>query len=77
MSKTTITKNERLQLIGLVTIGRQHTAKAEEARRAAHELLGFNPDEYEGESGYLDDAVFDGNNRSIDTVLRNMKIEVK
>ena len=77
MKKTRITKNEHMQLAGLLAIGRQHVAKADDARRAAYELLGFDPDEMEGECGHIDDAIYDGNNRSTGDLLKRLKITIR
>lgn len=77
MRKKTITKNERLQLLGLLTIGRMHNEKCNEARDAAYELLGYAPGKYEGDSGHIDDALYDGNNISADALLKRLKITIK
>lgn len=75
--KKTISKNEYLQLQGLITIGQHHNAKANEALDAAYELMGYEPRNYEGDSGHIDDAFFDGNAVTAKEVLRKMNVKVR
>lgn len=77
MSKTIITKKELLQLQGLLTIGHMHNAKCNDARDAAYELLGFEPGEYEGDSGHIDDAFYDGNGRTATNLAKKLKLKIK
>lgn len=69
--KTTITPAERLQLVGLATIGRQHAAKADEAGDAMKELLGTETDD----SGHISDVIWA--DRDVDWMLRGLKVKVE
>ena len=43
--KTTITKSEYLQLVGLMTLGRQHSKMLSEIEAAMDSIVGAGPDE--------------------------------
>lgn len=72
MSKKTITKNQRLALQGLITIGQYHSKKSNEAYDAMCEMLGEKPNE---ERGFISDAIF--NEGTVDQLLKQMAITVK
>ena len=72
MLKKTITKTERIQLIGLLTIAHQAYVRMDEADKAMQEIVGS---ETYGGAGVLSDAYFD-EHWDIDALLKNMKIKV-
>lgn len=68
--KKSITQNERLQLLGLLTLARQH-AQMIHATEDAMDKIMDNEDPF---GSHLNDAVYD--TASIDEVLKNMKVKV-
>lgn len=66
-----ITKNERLQLLGLLTLAQQHYRIEKQASEAIDEIL-----EDEEHYSLLTDAVYE-DNTNIDKILQNMGIEIK
>lgn len=72
--KTTITKKERLQLQGLISLGQAWSQKAEDVYNAACELMGEKPNE---ERGFISDVIYDGNNKDVDHLLKQLGVKVK
>jgi hypothetical protein len=72
MMKKIITENERLQLLGLLTLARQHRVIINLSEKAMEEILkeDFN------NLDWLSDAIWD-DNTTIDEVLEHMDIKVK
>jgi hypothetical protein len=68
--KTTITEQERLQLLGLLTLGIKHQRIVNQVDDAIAEIV------QEETGNLLSDAVYDGND-DIDHVLKNMGITVE
>ena len=64
-----ITKNEYLQLIGLMTIARQYYKKQADCEQAMADI--FESDET---YGHWTDAIWDG--ATVDNLLKRMKVEV-
>lgn len=72
MNRKTITPNERLQLIGLLTLADQAERKLRELRLAVAELLGVDKDSDE----FIDvigDMIWSGGSDA-DAMLRELKI---
>lgn len=67
----TITKNERLCLVGLLTLGREAVEKFEACERAGEKILGLP----ENSGSHFGDAMFSV--IDIDTVLKWMDVKVK
>ena len=70
--KTKITKNERLQLIGLLTLAAFHMKAVEDIEKAALEITGEEDD-----CGHTVDALFDPSRRDADQLLERLNIKVK
>lgn len=66
--KTKITQNEKLQLLGLVTLGQQHYKVTDLVRDAITEIV-------ENDDTLLHEAVWDYD-RNFDEALKQMNIEV-
>lgn len=73
MSETTktITKSEELQLLGLVTLGRQHRAIVDQCEEAMGKLLGAT-EKYQFPAG---DVLYD-ETRDIAWLLKSANVEV-
>ena len=69
-TKTSITKNEYLQLVGLQTLSESYLEKLDDLEKTAYEITG-ELDKY----SYTTDMIF--NDRDIDDVLKQLGIEVK
>lgn len=69
--RTTITDAERLQLLGLITLGQKHYRMVDEIRDNISEIL-----EDEDKDSRLTDATWDYPNSDIDELLKIMGIEV-
>lgn len=69
--RTTITENERLQLLGLLTLGQQHYKTIDSVREAIENII-EDPDG----GSLLSDAIWDYET-DIDKILKNMNIEVE
>jgi len=69
--RTTITEQEKLQLLGLLTLGQQHNKIVDQVREAIEKVI-------EDPNGYsqLVDAIWEYET-DIDKLLRNMGIEVE
>lgn len=71
--KNRITNNEKLQLLGLLTLAIQHQQLVILSEKAMCQILEVeNPNGY---AGCLSDAIYDGN-LDIDSILKNMEIKV-
>lgn len=75
VAKTTITANERLQLIGLLTVAESQMKQLEATEKAAGELLGAKDDS--GYYGHVSDAIYDNGRRDADGLLERMGISVE
>lgn len=73
--RTTITESERLQLLGLVTIARQHQRQADATTRAAEQLLGGPADRFGLDDLGLYDVV--AGEREVDWLLERNGITVE
>lgn len=71
--KKTITENERLQLIGLMTLAKQHYEIVRNCERAMANLVGS---EYEYEDN-LSDQIYGSETYDVDEALKNIDIKVK
>jgi hypothetical protein len=69
-TKTIVTVNERLQLIGLLTLAARHNAALKEIKTAVRELVGEVD-----EDGHAVDAVY--NDDTADELLRRLKLTVE
>ena len=69
-TKTSITKNEYLQLVGLQTLSESYLEKLDDLEKTAYEITG-ELDKY----SYTTDMIF--NDRDIDDVLKQLGIEVR
>lgn len=74
MAKETITANERLQLIGLLTVAEMQMKSLEATEKAANELLGVVDI---GLGGHVSDAIFDSGRRDADQLLMRLDITVQ
>lgn len=70
--KKIITQSEKIQLLGLLTLARQHWKIVNQCNSAMCGIIGS--DDF-NDAGLLSDAVYD--DTDIDSILRNMEIEVK
>ena len=68
MIKKTITKQEKLQLLGLVTLGRQHYKMVDSVRDAISEII-------EDEDTNIHDMTWEYD-KDLDHVLKDMGIQV-
>lgn len=66
--KRTITENQRLQLIGLLTLAEHHNAMLKQIERAACAITG------ESDGGHTGDAVY--GSRTLEELLTLREIEV-
>jgi hypothetical protein len=73
MPKERISRNEYLQLVGLLTVSRRHVRLIQEIAAAIGEVVG-DPNDNEG--GWIGDAVWDAN-PDVDQMLERMKITVE
>ena len=68
--KTTITQNEYLQIVGLMTLARNHQKIVDDCNDAMSEIVG-DDEKY----SLLTDAMYDSTD--VDTALKNMNITVE
>jgi hypothetical protein len=68
--KASITRTEYLQLLGLLTVAKRHTAMLRELIPAVREILGQQEDR-----GHADDAVW--GDYSIEELLEKMEVTVE
>lgn len=68
--RKTITPNERLQLLGLLTVAQQHYAVEKQMAEAIDSIL-----EDEEHYSLMTDAIYEAPT-DIDVILKNMEIEV-
>lgn len=72
MTKSTITPNERLQLLGLLTLAQQAYMKEEAARQAARDLI--SADNLSTFDDWFTEGIYEG--YTIDKILENSEIEI-
>jgi len=72
IEKTTITKNEYLQLTGLTVLVKRLNRTLDDLRRAACEIVGADPEEF----GQIGDWAYNPE-ADVDDLLRKLKIEVE
>lgn len=70
MSKT-ITESEKLQLIGLITLGRHHQQKVTDVEQAISKLTDTEI------GGHFSDSLYDTGNYDIDELLKREGVEVE
>jgi hypothetical protein len=70
MAKTTITKNEYLQLVGLTTLAMKHEKIVRECERAMEELMGFPEN-----SGETSDVIY--GDRDLTWLLERANVTVE
>jgi len=70
--KKVITENERLQLLGLLTLARQHRIIISHSEEAMAVIMN---EEFQN-LDWLSDAIYD-DSTTIDEVLKNMDVRVK
>lgn len=73
MAKATITPNERLQLIGLLTLAGRYSAQALEVERATKALLDVPEEDF----GHVSDAIYDDGSRDADRLLERLGVKVE
>lgn len=69
----TITANQRLQLIGLLTLAEKHSKALEDIKASASEITGEALDA----CGHTSDAIYDDGSRDADTLLKKLDITVE
>jgi hypothetical protein len=74
--KTQITSNERLQIIGLLTLAERHNARLQDVRKTIIELLGGKEGDPYDWTGHIDDAMFEDSRRDADQLLQRLHIQV-
>lgn len=79
MAKHTITDSDRLQLIGLLSVGAQLLQQLNTVDQAMCKLLDVVPD-HSGYSGHISDTLYEADTHSpirlADTLLHQLRIEV-
>jgi hypothetical protein len=73
MEKVSITTNERLQLIGLLTLAQHHERLLRGLEAAACEITG----EEANSGGHTGDAIYSGAHADADDLLRKLGIRVE
>lgn len=74
----TITKAQRLQLIGLLTLAAQHMKMLESISASALEITKETEDDGTPSTcGHTNDAIWDENRRAADDLLGRLKIKVR
>lgn len=68
----TISKTQRLQLVGVLTLAAKHIAALEDLKSAAYEITGEEDD-----LGHTNDAIWDEGRRDADALLGRLKIKVR
>lgn len=69
--KTTITKNEHLQLIGLLTLAERHNQRLTDIQEAVNELFGTKDDDH------VNEAVWGDQEFQPEQLLERLKIQVE
>jgi hypothetical protein len=69
----TITKSQRLQIIGLLTLAEKHMNALEDLQAALLEITL----EIDGETGHTSDAIYDSSRRDADELLKRLEIKVR
>ncbi len=78
MAKVTISRNEYLQLVGILTLARQKERLVNELGCAAHELLtGERVNESNDMDGRISDEIWGYGEGNADRLLKQMKIAVE
>lgn len=73
--KKTITQQEHLQLVGLMTLARGHYKKVSDASEAMDDIL-ESTDKERGWS-LINDAIYDSQEPNVETVLTNMGVAIR
>lgn len=73
--KTKVTKNERLQLLGIVVIAQQHAKQVMECERALADILGVEVESWGYDLGHFQDIIYE-QDVNIDALLKKSDIEV-
>ena len=74
----TITKNQRLQLIGLLVLAGKHMKMLESISESALEITGEKEkDGTPSTCGHTNDAIWDENRRDADALLERLEIKVR
>lgn len=76
MRKKTINKNQRLQIIGLMTLGHQAAVKLREIDKAFISIVGKEEGKYDSQYSLLSDEYFE-DSPDVDSCLIKMGIKVK
>ncbi|MGI4789230.1 MAG: hypothetical protein ACRYFS_10330 [Janthinobacterium lividum] len=76
--KTSISRNDYLRLLGLLTLAKDHNKALSALQRSAEEITGETGDGTEsGNYGHTADAIYDEGSNSIDALLRKLGITVE
>ena len=75
MAKTSITRIEQLQLIGLFTLAREHVRKIEDVREAVYEILDTN--DVDDARGWVNDFVWCAGETTVADLLEGLNISVE
>ena len=73
----TITKNQYLQLVGLLALAGRHMAMLKSISEAALSITGEEKDGTPSTYGHTFDAVWDDNRRDADALLTRLEIKVR
>ena len=74
----TITKNQRLQLIGLLVLAGKHMKMLESISESVVEITGEKEkDGTPSTCGHTNDAIWDENRRDADALLERLEIKVR
>lgn len=73
-NKRTISQDDHLKLVGLLTLAREHNRALKSIERAAAGLLGEKDEESSGYFGHVSDAVYSDYDAA--GLLRRLEIEV-
>jgi hypothetical protein len=74
----TISKNQHLQLVGLLTLAGRHMKMLESISEAALSITGEKEkDGTPSTCGHTNDAIWDENRRDADALLERLKIKVR
>lgn len=76
MRKKQITKEERLQLIGLVTLQNKANKMIDECDKAMVDIIGKGDGITDDRAGHLSELCFN-DSLDVDKALKNMEIKVK
>jgi hypothetical protein len=74
----TITKNQHLQLVGLLTLAGRHMKMLRSISESALSITGEKEDDgTPATCGHTSDAIWDDNQRDADALLERLKIKVR